>query len=133
MIFDQFENSWFNTLKMSFLYLSTSSIAIKSLVSECFSFGDDLLYFSLTVVTSEVSLYILSWKCIPYLFTQLHERFGVFPQIFIYVHHISPYPFIPIENQDVLGLIVHDSVFSYACHVSYLFCQLFWDISPAPN
>ena len=65
MIFDQFENSWFSTLKMSFLYLSTSSVAIKSLVSEYFSFGDDLLYFSLTVVTSEVSLYILSWKCIP--------------------------------------------------------------------
>ena len=49
MIFDQFENSWFSTLKMPFFYLSISRIAIKSVVSECFSFGDDLLYFSLHV------------------------------------------------------------------------------------
>ena len=39
VIFDQFENSWFSSLKMSFLYLSTSSITIKSVVSECFSAG----------------------------------------------------------------------------------------------
>lgn len=133
MIFDQFENSWFSTLKMPFFYLSISRIAIKSVVSECFSFGDDLLYFSLTVVTSEVCPYILSWKCIPYLFAQLYEHFCVFSSNIHYIHYISSYPFIPIENQDVLDLIFHVSVFSYDCHVSYLLCQLFWDISPDPN
>lgn len=92
MIFDQFENSWFSTLKMPFFYLSISRIAIKSVVSECFSFGDDLLYFSLTVVTSEVSPYILSWKCIPYLFAQLYEHFCVFSSNIHYIHYISSYP-----------------------------------------
>lgn len=66
MIFDWVENSWFSTLKMLVLYLPKTSVTMKSVVSESFSFGGDLLYFSLAVVVSEFALYYLSGKFITY-------------------------------------------------------------------
>ena len=67
MIFDWVENSWFSTLKMLVLYLPSTRVTMKSVVSESFSFGGELLYFSLTVVVSEFALSFFFWKCITYL------------------------------------------------------------------
>ena len=132
MIFDQFENSWFSTLKMPFFYLSISRIAIKSVVSECFSFGDDLLYFSLTVVTPRFLLIFCLGNVFHIYLLNCMSILVFFPQIFIIFIISLPIPLFLLKIK-MFWVLYFMHLFSLMIAMFYLLCQLFWDISPAPN